>query len=112
MREIRSGDIVMRIRSTAMTPLFYKQEFGKDIMSDLSQLNDDSPEILVILQFLWAVNKTQNVAEKIQTKKFEEWLEEYQAITLEDITQDVTEELMEGFFRTKSQKTKPRPPKK
>lgn len=111
MREIKSGDIVMRIRSTAMTPLFYKQEFGKDIMTDLKALDDENPEILVTLQLLWAINKTQNVAEKIQTKKFEEWLEEYQSIVLEDIVQDVAEELSDGFFRTNAQKGKGIPAK-
>lgn len=107
MREIKSGNIVMRIRSTAMTPFFYKQEFGKDIMTDLKNLNESNPEIMAILQLLWAVNKTQNVAEKIQSKKFEEWLEEYQSIVLEDIAQDLSEELSDGFFRTESQKQKP-----
>lgn len=108
MREIKSGDIVMRIRSTAMTPLFYKQEFGKDIMDAIKSLDEDNIEILAVLQLLWAVNKTQSAAERIQTKKFEEWLEDYQGIALEDIVSDVAEVLKDGFFRTKSKKTQPR----
>lgn len=134
MREIKSGDIIMRIRASSLALFFFKQEFKKDLFKsltnickgwvsnpkimeyaksgadindgDAAEMMDILPDGLELLQITWALNKAQNQAESIQTPPFEHWLEKYGEIAVMDIFQDVTEEAMQGFFRINN-KSKP-----
>jgi hypothetical protein len=118
MREIKSGDTVLRIRASSLAIFLYKQEFKADIMRDFSQICEtftkskamtskkpDIAEFLSIvpdsnnfMQIVWALNKAQNVAEKLPTPRFEEWIEKYDLSVL-DIMTEVISECMHGFFR-------------
>lgn len=124
MREIRSGDQVLRVRASSLAIFFYKQEFKTDILKDISavlkdwtgnkkvaqmvkgktdqnqvDLIDVIPDGYTIMQITWALNKAQNSAEDIQTPRFEEWIKQHQDISVMEIMQDVLEEAMNGFFR-------------
>lgn len=129
MREIRSGDVILRIRASSLAIFFYKQEFKTDILKDISEIlqswmgneklaeaaqqdsSDDKlasqvnlleviPDGYKVMQITWAMNKAQNVAEKLQTPKFEDWVAGNQDISVLEIFQDVLEEAMQGFFRS------------
>jgi hypothetical protein len=124
MREIRSGDTVLRIRASSLAIFFYKQEFKADILRDFSRIckgwvesdvikkhkagelnTADMTEVFNILpdgndllQIVWALNKAQNVSEKLPTPHFAEWVEKHDLSILE-ILPDVISECMHGFFR-------------
>jgi hypothetical protein len=129
MREIKSGDIVLRIRASSLTIYFYKQEFKADILKAFGQLCkgwlengalekyaggvnleeipqaeaaallDVLPDGNEFLQIVWALNKAQNVAETLPTPHFEEWLGKYGELSVLDVMAGVIEECIHGFFR-------------
>lgn len=125
MREIKSGDMILRIRASALTIFLFKQEFKCDIMKTLGEMfkdmakggepdldnvadtMDSVPDGYAFLQILWALNKTQNVAEKLQTQPFNQWIEAHADISIMDVMQDVLEEAMQGFFRIKPKEQSP-----
>lgn len=127
MREIKSGDTILRIRASSLAIFFFKQEFKTDILKAIGDICKDwlsNPKLVsaakageadipdfgtdlfsiipngyTVMQITWALNKAQNVAENLQTPNFESWITQYQDIAVLDILQDVIEESMQGFFR-------------
>lgn len=150
MREIRSGDVILRIRASSLSILFYQQEFNEDIVKATGELlagclenkelvnsvksemkalepgeeidpqkiaenlDLDSeivrivPDGFKVLKLTWALHKTQNVAEKIQTPSFEDWIIEHQDISVNEILWDVIEEATQNFFRQAPEKISPK----
>lgn len=128
MRTIQSGDTILRIKATAFTAHIFKQEFKKDIFkamtemlktwvnskesidkirketplidqpSTAGEMLDLLPSAYELYQITWALNKTQNMVEKLPTLPFDEWLMEND-ISVMDIFEDVVEEATQGFFR-------------
>lgn len=136
MREIKSGDTIMRIRASSLAIFFYKQEFKTDILKAIGEICKDwlsnpklvsaaktgeesisdfgmdlfdiIPDGYTVMQITWALNKAQNVAENLQTPSFESWIAQYQDIAVLDILQDIIEESMQGFFRSAPKEKDPK----
>ena len=136
MREIRSGAVILRIRASSLAIFFYKQEFKTDILKDISEILQDwmsnakltgliktdglegpdldanlidvIPDGYKVLQITWAMNKVQNVAEKLSTPNFADWMAENQDIAVLEILEDVLEEAMQGFFRAAPKERAPK----
>lgn len=103
MKTIKSGETTLRICATAFTTHIFKQEFKKDIFQAINEILDSGkstnnlPNVYELYQVTWALNKTQNIAEKLPTLPFDEWLMQNN-LSFMDIYQDVMEEATRGFF--------------
>ncbi|MGF6356165.1 hypothetical protein ABIE27_004080 [Paenibacillus sp. 4624] len=124
MRELKFGEKIVRIRASAPAMLYYKQEFGTDLIGDMVKIMEgyagkedtgtDQAEaqplddilamgdinFLTILQLAWAMNKADQIGKSFP--KFESWLDEYgEDIDFSDteFILNVVEEATNGFFR-------------
>lgn len=103
MREITIGEKQIRVRATPLALLFYKQEFGADLIGDLISMQEMASDpsqfdSIKMLQLIWAMNK----ADKPEGfPSFEGWLSNLDSIDFADadITTTVIEEATDGFFR-------------
>ena len=105
-RDLKIGDKEIRVRATPLTLLFYKQEFKSDLMGDMAKLesvkdNIANLDITIILQMIWAMNKSDNYGNSFPN--FIDWLGSFESIDLTDTTlyKGTMEETAEGFFRGK-----------
>lgn len=120
MRELKIGDQTIRVRATPLALLFYKQEFGYDLLGDLlkmaqslvglesitagekvdlSRINFSGIDSIAILQLVWAMAKADAFGK--QFPSFQEWLaslEEFDLFSPETM-RAVFEEATNGFFR-------------
>lgn len=120
MREIKVGGKEIRIRATPLALFYYRQEFKKELLSDMlgmvrglnlkdiSELNTDdtdamlkvvsSLDILAILQIIWAMAKADGFGTSFPS--FEKWLGELENIDLSDPSFLVAamEEAAHGFL--------------
>jgi len=104
MREIMLGEKPVRVRATALTLMFYKQAFGRDLIGDLMSmigLEEDPSKFdsTVFLQMMWAMAKTAAYPQEFPT--CERWLLELDAfdVTDQQMLNTVFEVAREGFFR-------------
>lgn len=108
MIEIRMGDNVLKVRATALTLLFYKQEFKKDLIGDFMkfdvlQKDPTQWDSVMILQMVWAMTKTEALASNLGASfpGFQSWVSKLQRIDFagEGIT-NIMSILVEAFFRS------------
>lgn len=65
MRTIVLGNKEIGLKATPLALLFYKQEFGADLIGDLTKMSGvekdlSKLDIVAILQMVWAMNKAYN----------------------------------------------------
>jgi hypothetical protein len=106
MREIKIGEKEIRVRATTPALLFYKQEFGTTLTSDLTKLQKalgvDSTNIddVVILQITYAMAKA-DAGFNAKFPSFNEWVDSIETFDFsdKDLVLAVMEEAASGFFR-------------
>lgn len=109
MRTVQIGNKELGLRATPLALLYYRQEFGKDLIENLVSLQDmanmadgdfSSFDSIKILQLLYAMNKADNFGK--QFPDFETWLSQLDCIDFADQSfwLDVIEEATDGFFRS------------
>lgn len=106
--EIKIGEKEIRLRATPLALLYYKQEFGSDLLGDLIKMQDVAQDVSKIdtvacLQIIWAMNKADNYGKPFPS--FEKWLAELESIDFTDPTFLVAaiEEAVDGFLRGRRQ---------
>ena len=111
MRQVKIGDKELGLRASPLALLYYKQEFGTDLVGDLAgfenlanalQKGDYSDfKALKFLQIAWAMNKADNRENKRSFPDFESWLDDLGYIDFgdPDFLMEVIEEAIDGFFR-------------
>ena len=108
MREITIGDKQLRLRATPLALLFYKQEFGSDLVGDMmgmQELKTDPGQFdsVIFLQIIWALAKADNPKD---FPSFVTWVSSLDAFDFsdEEIMLAVMEEAVDGFFRGRAGK--------
>lgn len=113
MRELRIGEQTVRVRATPLALLFYRQEFGSDLLGDLVGLvqgmgaldgqNVDLTKFdsVAILRLIWAMAKADAYGRE-KFPSFVEWLASLDSFDLSDASVLVAaiEEAANGFFRS------------
>lgn len=104
MRELTIGNKEIRVRATPLALLFYKQEFGTDLIGDMVKFSASAGDMTKIdtvslLQLIWAMSKADNLGK--QFPSFEKWLADLESIdfTDESFIIAAVEEAQDGFFR-------------
>lgn len=105
MRQIKIGDKEMKVRATALTLLYYKQEFNSDLVGDLlkvAECTKDPTKVdtILLLQMVWAMAKTEAFATKKPHPGFVEWLNQIDRLDMSDPSffAAVMEEAADGFL--------------
>ena len=105
MREIKIGEQTIGLRASPLALLFYKQEFGRDLVGDLMKLLnvEEEPETfdsVLFLQIAWAMAKAEKGLNK-QFPSFINWVSnlEYFDVSDTNIIQPIADEALDGFFR-------------
>ncbi|CCO08276.1 hypothetical protein [Desulforamulus hydrothermalis] len=105
MRELNIGGQVVRVRATPLALLYYRQEFGTALLSDMAKIKTGISgfDHVLCLQIIWAMAKAENGPGK-QFPSFETWLSSFDEINLFDTTfvTAALEEAARGFLGTKS----------
>lgn len=62
MKETNVGDKTIRVRATPLALLYYKQEFGSDLLGDFTKMrsiekNFSKSDIVFLLKMIWAMAK-------------------------------------------------------
>jgi|SRR5690554_3857117 len=105
MKNIKLGTKSLGLKASPLALLFYKQEFGADLVGDLikmSALEKDMSKLdtVVILQLVWAMNKA-NAGLGKSFPCFEKWLDNLDKVdfTDQEFITAVIAEAEDGFFR-------------
>ena len=105
MREVNIGGKQVGLRASPLALLFYKQEFDRDLASDIIRLRhiEDDPETfdaLLFAQLAWAMAEAAHGLNK-QFPSFINWLNdlEYFDVSDAEMVQGIADEAMDGFFR-------------
>lgn len=108
MRELQFGEQVVRVRATPLALLFYKQEFGSDLLGDLIKLEQVAKDpskldSIAILQLVWAMAKA-DAGLTAKFPSFEMWVSELEVFDLTDqeTINAIMQEAMDGFFRSRA----------
>lgn len=105
MREIKAGEKTIRVRGNPLALLYYRQEFGSDLLGDMIKMQEMASDpsrfnALTFLQMAWAMAKA---AEGFGVKfpEFGQWLDGMDEFDISDpeIMGPVLEEAQAGFFR-------------
>lgn len=113
MRTIKIGEKEIGLKATPLALLFYKQEFGTDLVGDLVKMKDIAKDpskldSVLVLQVTWAMAKAyEGVGKKFPD--FVKWLAELESFdfTDVDVINAIMDEASDGFFRRGSRtKTK------
>lgn len=110
MRIVKIGDKGIGVRATPLALLYYKQEFGSDLIGDLIKFQDlmadpSKLDSVTFLQMTWAMAKAnEGVGKKFPD--FYNWVAELDSfdITDDDVLFAIIEEAEKGFFRSAGQK--------
>ncbi|OJF16918.1 MAG: hypothetical protein A6D91_08955 [Bacillaceae bacterium G1] len=121
MKEIVIGDgKVLRLKGSPLSLLYYRQEFGSDLLGDLvgmvtaiagaqalqtgeidpSKLNLNALDSVAILRLIWTLAKTAEGPSK-QFPSFETWLAQTEELNIFNgsLLQAIFEEVQRAFFR-------------
>lgn len=105
MRTVTIGSKEVGLKATPLALLFYKQEFGADLIGDLVTMKNigedlSSLDTVLIMQLVWAMAKAHTGPGKAFSN-FEKWLESLDFIDFADekFLLSVMEEAEQGFFR-------------
>lgn len=103
MRELQIDDKVIRIRATPLALLFYRQEFGSDLIAGLMAMQNMQTDLtafdsVAFLQVVWAMAKADSPQ---GFPGFEAWLAGLEGFDFSDadMMTAVVEEATTGFFR-------------
>jgi len=106
MKELNIGLSKVRVRATPLALLFYKQEFGTDLLGDLLKMQDVGTDLskmdsIAFLQLAWAMAKADAFGNG-QFPSFVEWIASLESVDFSDpdFMEGMMEEAMSGFFRT------------
>lgn len=107
MTVVTIGSQEVALKATPLALLFYKQEFGSDLLADLAkfeqvQKNLANLDTVAILQLIWAMAKAANGLGK-PFPPFAKWLEGLDSIDFSDadLINAVVDEAANGFFRSR-----------
>jgi hypothetical protein len=127
MREVQIGDKSIRLRGSSLSLLYYQQEFGRDLVGDLSSMitsivgtevvkggnfdaskfnvsaiNFSAIDSVAILRLIWVLART-DAGKTGRFPSFEQWLAENEEISIfdDDLLSAVMEEAPKCFFRQK-----------
>lgn len=105
MREVNIGDNPLMIHGSPLTLLFYRQEFGTDILAEIVELEKagkDPSKIntVALMQMTWAMGKTAAYG-KSDWPNFMTWLGrlEWFDFTNQDVIVALVEEAGQSLFR-------------
>lgn len=120
MKEVTIGDKTLRLRGSALSLLYYQQEFGRDLLGDMvammtglagfqslaggevdpAKLDLSKLDSVAILRLVWTLART-SVGVGGQFPSFARWLEEHEDIDIFDpeLMTAVMEEATKIFFR-------------
>jgi hypothetical protein len=121
MREITIGDKTLRLMGSALSLLYYQQEFGRDLLGDMvgmmtglagfqaitnggkvdpSKLDFSRLDSVAILRLIWTLARTA-AGVGGQFPSFQRWLEEHEDIDIfdPDLLTASMEEATKIFFR-------------
>lgn len=109
MRKITIGEKELTLRATPVALLYYKQEFGSDLIADLpklvnvEKLNEgdiSGVDYVGLLQLVFAMNKAANVGKNFPG--FDQWLDSLGNVDFADTVwiDEATNEAINGFFRS------------
>lgn len=115
MREITIDGKEIRVRATPLALLYYKQEFGSDLLGDLVKMQNIEADMsridtVALLQLIWAMAK----ADKPKGfPGFEKWLAGFESFDLADTEMFVAvmEEAANGFFRGQQKAARSKQPR-
>ena len=103
MRELQIGDKTLRVRATPLALLFYRQEFGSDLIAGLMAMQNMQTDLtafdsVAFLQVVWAMAKADSPQ---GFPGFESWLAGLEGFDFSDadMMTAVVEEATDGFFR-------------
>lgn len=106
MRNIKFGDKTVSVKAGPLALLFYKQEFGADLLGDFVAMQDvaDDPtklDSIALLQLIWSMVKTAEY-KKTETPSFLDWVAGLESFDFADVDMllAVVEEATQGLFRT------------
>ncbi|KAF5036857.1 hypothetical protein DSECCO2_570750 [anaerobic digester metagenome] len=108
MREIKLGEKTYRVNASALALLFYRQEFGADLIKDFTKFSVEierdktNYDGLCLLQVLWAINKAAVIPAK--QPSFEQWLAEMDSPDFSDVdfVGGILTTVSDGFFSAQS----------
>jgi len=121
MREITIGDKTLRLRGSALSLLYYNQEFGRDLLADLvgmmtglagfqelagggaidpEKLDLSKLDSVALLRLIWTLARTA-AGVGGQFPSFTRWLEEHEELNIFDaeLLSSAMEEATKIFFR-------------
>lgn len=109
MRKVKLGEKELALRASPLALLFYRQAFGRDLIGDLVSLQSlqtlvtgdfSGLDTVLLLQLAYAMNRAAEPKENFPG--FEQWLDELGRVDFGDTDWllGVTEEAMDGFFRS------------
>jgi hypothetical protein len=108
MRNVKFVDQELQMRATPLALLFYRQEFGRDLIADLSALRNwktmasgdmSSFDSVLLLKVGYVMNRAANPAKALIFPKFEEWLGNLNIDFSEpEWMVALVEEAVDGFF--------------
>lgn len=112
-KEIKFGENIIQVRATALTLLFYRQEFKRDMLGDFLSMENlrkgaANYDGLLWLQLLWALNKTEVVSENLGKSfpSFQNWIGQLKRIDFAgEFTEDLSDIIADGFFRGNEEDT-------
>jgi hypothetical protein len=114
MREITLDGKTLRVRATPLALLFYRQEFGADLIVDLVSLQSVGKDLadfnsVLFLQLLWAMAKADAPA---GFPPFEAWLGGLESFDFgdKDLIVAIIQEASDGFFRRSGKQFRERRP--
>lgn len=106
MKQIKIGDKTVNIKAAPPGLIFYKREFGKEILDDFPSMIEKEGEKTVLnseifLQVVWVMAKTA-AGPGAPFPSYEDWLWGLGNINLRDSQMFVAvqEEAFQGFFRS------------
>lgn len=122
MREVTIGGNTVRLRGSPLSLLYYNQEFGRDLLGDLtgmiigmvgvealstgkvgtSEINFAGIDSIAILRLIWTLART-DAGREGKFPSFETWLEENEDIDILDaqLLSAALEEARKAFFRNR-----------
>ena len=113
MREISLDGQTLRVRATPLALLFYRQEFGADLIADLVSLQSVEKDLasfnsVLFLQLLWAMAKADAPA---GFPSFAAWLGSLESFDFgdKDLVLGIIQEATAGFFRRSGKQFREQP---
>jgi len=121
MHEVTIGDKTLRLRGSALSLLYYRQAFGRDLLGDLvsmltamtglevlragkmdiEKINFTGLDTVAILRLIWTLART-DAGPNGSFPSFEVWLAENEDLNMfdNDLLKAVFEEVQRAFFRS------------